>query len=914
MNRPASILLLLAIAAAGCSGTERAVRYAASFPDDVSRVWIGPDFYANRLQDWRLQNGRIEAITGRPGKPMRTVQVLTWVLSSKTGELDASVRLGPLAATDQRNRTEDSWAGFLVGAGGNGVDFRITALVHHWPSEDGGLIVALDGTGRLVVRDNSVFQGYKSAQPDIPLEAWPEIEPTSRASTESVPDDITLTLHAAPESGGDTYWLDVRALDTASGEVVARAAYAGIPAHQLDGNLALVSHRGSRDADGPGHWFDDLELGGSKVVGAPERSFGPIAGAFHTLSGGTLKMTAQMMPLGPTSATEAIFEVRRGDIWEQLDSAPIDPLSATARLRVDGWNETDLVFYRVTYRAATTSNEIRDHIYLGTIRPIPSGDEFVLAALNCQHISGGDGQWNGKHFWYPHAETALNVAAHRPDMLFFAGDQIYESGLAGIERGPLDVAALDYLYHWYRFVWAFRDLARDIPTVMIPDDHDVYHGNVWGAGGIKAEGEHTPFSDNGGYGMDAAWVNLVHRTQVSNLPDPVDPAPIAQDITVYHTAIEYAGISFGIVADRMFKSSPTFAVPEGEVVNGWPQAKGFNPATQADVPGAVLLGERQLRFLDDWAADWSGGTWMKVLLSQTLLANVATLPPDADSGAVLPSLDNPEPDEYPEDYKIAADMDSNGWPQAGRDRALRAMRRGFAFHIVGDQHLGSFVHYGVEAQNDSGYGFVVPSIANIWPRRWFPPQPGAHRAEGAPRYTGEYLDGFGNRMNVLAVANPVRSGQEPAALYDRVPGYGIIRLRRDSREIVVEAWPRWIDPTVPDAQQYYGWPQTVRQEDGYGRLAAGYLPELIFTARDPVVQVVDESTGEIQYTLRINGQRYRPKVFSLTTTYTIWVGEPGTTWWEPIERLRATPEDSPTDSLTVPSDRPEPLQRPPARE
>jgi len=473
------------------------------------------------------------------------------------------------------------------------------------------------------------------------------------------------------------------------------------------------------------------------------------------------------------------------------------------------------------------------------------------------------------------------VATHEPDMLFFAGDQIYESGLAGIERGPLDVAALDYLYHWYRFVWAFRDLARDIPTVMIPDDHDVYHGNVWGAGGIKAEGEHTPFSDNGGYGMDAAWVNMVHRTQVSNLPDPVDPAPIEQDITVYHTAIEYGGISFGVVADRMFKSSPTIAVPAGEVVNGWPQAEGFNAATQADVAGAVLLGERQLSFLDDWAADWSGGTWMKVLLSQTL------------------SLDNPEPDEYPEDYKIATDMDSNGWPQTGRNRALRAMRRGFAFHVVGDQHLGSFVHYGVDAQNDSGYGFVVPSIANIWPRRWFPPQPGANRAEGAPRYTGEYLDGFGNLMNVLAVANPVRSGQEPAALYDRVPGYGIIRLRRDTREIVVEAWPRWIDPTVPDAQQYHGWPQTVQQEDGYGRRAAGYLPELIFTARDPVVQVVDEWTGEIQYTLRINGQRFRPKVFSLAPTYTIWVGEPGTTWWEPIEGLRARTADSPADPVTV---------------
>jgi phosphodiesterase/alkaline phosphatase D-like protein len=898
MNR--LLLILLIIASAGCSDPANEPRYAAGFPDDVSRVWIGPDFYTNRLQDWRLHDGRIEAVTGRAGKPMRTAQVLTWVLSSDSGELDASVRIGPLAPPDQRNHAQDSGAGFLIGAGGDDVDFRITALVHHWPSEDGGLIVGLDGTGQVVVRDNSVFQGFTRPQPDIPITAWPEIEPTSRAPATDMPDDVTLMLHAAPESGGETYWLDVRAIETESGNVVARAAYEGIPAHQLDGNIALVSHRGSLTENGPGHWFDDLKLDGSKVIGAPERSFGPIAGAFHTLSNGTLKMTAQLMPLDTSAAGLAVLEVRRGDDWMQLDSAPIDPLSATAQLRVDDWNEADLVFYRVGYRTATTSNEVLDHIYLGSIRPIPADDEFVLAALNCHHISGGDGQWNSKHFWYPHAETASSVASHRPDMLFFAGDQIYESGLAGIERSPLDVAALDYLYHWYRFVWAFRDLARDIPTVMIPDDHDVYHGNVWGAGGIKAEGDHTPFSDNGGYGMDAAWVNAVHRTQVSNLPDPVDPAPIAQDISVYHTAIAYGGISFGVVADRMFKSSPTMAIPAGDVVNGWPQAEGFDATTQADVAGAVLLGERQLRFLDDWAADWSGGTWMKVLLSQTLFANVATLPPDASSGAVLPSLDNPEPNDYPAGHKIATDMDSNGWPQTGRNRALRSIRRGFAFHVVGDQHLGSFVHYGVAEQNDSGYGFVVPSIANIWPRRWFPPQPGANPADGAPRYTGEYLDGFGNRMNVLAVANPVRSGREPAALYDRVPGYGIVRLRRESRKIEVEAWPRWIDPTAPDAQQYNGWPQTVQQEDGYGRQAAGYLPELVFGgAEDPVVQVVDESTGAIQYTLRIKGSRFRPKVFSLTTTYTIWVGEPGTSWWEPIEGLRATLVDAPADALTV---------------
>ncbi|MCU0871622.1 MAG: hypothetical protein MUE50_04700, partial [Pirellulaceae bacterium] len=41
---------------------------------------------------------------------------------------------------------------------------------------------------------------------------------------------------------------------------------------------------------------------------------------------------------------------------------------------------------------------------------------------------------------------------------------------------------------------------------------------------------------------------------------------------------------------------------------------------------------------------------------------------------------------------------------------------------------------------------------------------------------------------------------------------------------------------------------------------------------DPVVQVVDESNGEIVYTLRIKGHTFRPKVFR-TGSYTVRVGD-----------------------------------------
>ena len=64
-------------------------------------------------------------------------------------------------------------------------------------------------------------------------------------------------------------------------------------------------------------------------------------------------------------------------------------------------------------------------------------------------------------------------------------------------------------------------------------------------------------------------------------------------------------------------------------------------------------------------------------------------------------------------------------------------------------------------------------------------------------------------MTVVAVANPVKSGEPPEALNDRVPGYGILRFHRATREITVECWPRWVDPRSRDARQYEGWPITV---------------------------------------------------------------------------------------------------------
>ncbi|MGB4741839.1 MAG: hypothetical protein WBH50_26895, partial [Fuerstiella sp.] len=194
-------------------------------------------------------------------------------------------------------------------------------------------------------------------------------------------------------------------------------------------------------------------------------------------------------------------------------------------------------------------------------------------------------------------------------------------------------------------------------------------------------------------------------------------------------------------------------------------------------------------------------------------------------------------------------------PQSGRNRALAVLRKAFAFHIAGDQHLATIFHHGIEEYRDAVWSFCVPSIANLYLRWWEPLQPGENREPGSPEYTGDQLDGFANKVTNYAAANPEK---KPAGnlLNTRAAGYGIVRLNTKTRQITMECWPRNVDITDPAAQQYPGWPRTISQFDNYNPPSWGKLGELTFDVESPVVQLVDAATNEILYTVRANGRTF----------------------------------------------------------
>lgn len=859
------ICIVLFISMVGCENHASKTSSRSQLPQKTKRTWIGPEYWANPLQDWQLNKGRIECIQSGGD---RNVFLLTRELTSKPGTLNMTVDLGRLGGKNKK--LNPGWVGFKVGVRGQFDDYRDNAV------RGDGFKAGISTKGRLFIQklDASV----------------PSINTTF--------DKITLKLSAKPK--GYTYTVTLSALDS-TGKLISKVTRDNIDPDWLRGGLALVCSKGEIKDDpekrppiddgnwgmraGTGRggnvrfWFADWKVSGSKVKTYPERLFGPILFSQYTLSSGVMKMTAQMPPIAKTDSQFVLLQRKEKHKFKTIAKAKINKLSRTATFRIDNWTDKVDTPYRLVYEMKNAVGQMKNYYWQGTVRRDPVDKTDVV-------VAGFTGNYD---LGFPNNDIVKSVAFHDPDLLFFSGDQIYEGvGGYGVQRKPLKKACNDYLRKWYLYGWAYRDLMRDRPCVSIPDDHDVYHGNIWGAGGratIKGlTGQDA--QDTGGYKMPPKWVNMVQRTQTSHLPDPYDPKPVKQGIGVYYCNMNYGGISFAILEDRKFKTAPKIVLPDARIVNGWPQNRDFNVKVNADIPKPKLLGKRQLRFLENWATDFTSDVWMKVVLSQTIFANVATLPAEEGSDVNVPKLRILKKGDYPPNDKPTSDFDTNSWPQAGRNKALKIMRSCFAFHIAGDQHLGSTIQYGVEDFRDAGFALCVPSISNVWPRRWYPPTPGGNQKTGAPRYTGDYHDGFGNKMTVHAVSNPIYTGLEPSRLYDRATGYGIVRFNKASRQITIECWPRLSDPSTPNVKQYPGWPVTFNQVDNFYNNNAGFLPTIDVTGTsDPVVQLIDEETGRIVYSLRIEGTAFNPKVFK-DGVYTIKVGDPPKIPFKTVKNLR----------------------------
>lgn len=669
--------------------------------------WIGPAWWANPLWDWTcLGNGRVRA----RASSNRALTLLPFELVSKGGSFTFETTV-KFIKTSRRvpYLFKIVSAGFALGRTGPMKDYRSAAV--YSKSE---LRAVVTSSGKLSI-------GYKISSKSLPWISAP----------------ITLTLK------GTRHKDNVKLLLTARQFKHQISLSSIVSLKQVTGTFAIVTN-------GPGRTAEELALAdviferfsvtGSMLKKYNNRMYGGVMWSQYTISQKTLRLQAQLAPIEKPVLAKLIIRGAKGEQPVQTKWSWSEGLSRTVRFVAYNWKSQRSWHYEVQVKIYG-----RLHTSSGVIqREPPYNSPFKIAAFSCD-----------EGYMFPLSSMVKQVYQQKPDLVYFAGDQMYyrTAGFSMEQYAKTHISMLDFLRRWYLFGWTWRQLLQNTPSIILPDDHDVFQGNLFGDGGRAMKKPKGRIWSSGGYIMPGPWVVAVEKCHTGHLPPSRASFKTPLGLRPYFTSLIYGGLSMAVLEDRKFKSAP----------------KSFSLSKRLKGNGGHLLGLRQEAFLKKWVKEWKGAS-MKVAFSQTIFCNVAT-----HAGYHL----NP----------LGRDFDGGGWPYTARNRAVKLLGEGRVLTLHGDQHLGILLRQGVKKHDDAGVSFMVPGTANGYSRAWWPGVKTFPKAT-QNNFTGKFLDGMGHPVTVLAVGNPEpksslldTKGTAPRLRAGRAKGsgYGLVVLNRKEK-------------------------------------------------------------------------------------------------------------------------------------
>lgn len=667
--------------------------------------WIGPEWWANPLWDWeRIGNGRVRA----PLAGSRALSLLPFeIIPDGTAFIIRTIISITSQSKSMRNVPNYAMAGFGLGRIGAMPGYQSAAV---YPRTQFSAVLKANGL--------ISFPGTSA--------------PRTRAlSPNSGP--ITFTLKGKRKN--KLVALTLTAQQRSSQVSISTV----VPVSRITGSFALITHGNRKSAESKGFptvIFSKFYTSGSMLKNFSGRKFGAIMWSQYTISKNILRLQAQLAPFDYPVLAQLTIRSLDNKKKYQTRSARSDKLSRTVRFTIFNWDSKQGWNYAVQVKVLN-----RLHTWKGFIRQEPFlYKPFKVAAFSCDH-----------GYLFPQDDIVNHVRKQNPDFLFFAGDQIYESfGDFRVEQfANVEIAMLDFLQKWYLFGWVWRRELATRPSVIIPDDHDVFQGNLFGDGGKTMRQRRKMLWSSGGYLMPGPWVTAVERCNTGHLPPPFANFRTPHGLKPYYTSLTYSGVSMAVLEDRKFKTAP----------------ESFPKYARRFGAGGQLLGVAQEKFLAKWVNDWKAAS-MKIAFSQTIFCNAATHVGDSlQRGTSI--------------------QDSGAWPIAARNRAVRLLGKGNVLSIHGDQHLGILLRQGVNAHDDAGVSFMVPGTANGYPRAWWPGLK-AGMEHSKMKFTGRFKDDAGHPVTVLAVGNPepnkkwLKPELRPPLQLARSKGsgYGVIELNR----------------------------------------------------------------------------------------------------------------------------------------
>jgi hypothetical protein len=184
-----------------------------------------------------------------------------------------------------------------------------------------------------------------------------------------------------------------------------------------------------------------------------------------------------------------------------------------------------------------------------------------------------------------------------------------------------------------------------------------------------------------------------------------------------------------------------------------------------------LLGKAQEDFVGKWALDVAKKKRLAAILTQSPFANIGN-------------------------YDVRfGDMDANGWPKTGRDRALRLIAPSKGVMNSGDIHLGSLAQLGVDDWGDGPWSYSLPAFSSKQNRSWRPSVAAQGREIPGVEGSGNHHDRFGNKLSIAGVAHGWN-------------GYGMVIFDKQQSTITLQLHAMDQD-RKPIQESVPGWPLTI---------------------------------------------------------------------------------------------------------
>lgn len=253
-------------------------------------------------------------------------------------------------------------------------------------------------------------------------------------------------------------------------------------------------------------------------------------------------------------------------------------------------------------------------------------------------------------------ELVEAVKSTSPDLLILSGDQTYHHN--------------DLVHGFLETIYTIQELTRSRPTLVLMDDHDYGQANLNGA----ADGDEI---SGWGFEKPVCLINGIEELIMSHNPDPERSTILWNGLHSRYTSYKYGRVDFAITEARKFKNA------------------------SSNVTRDSLLGHEQ----EEWLSRWCDVTddfnfsnnknKLKVVLAVTPFASLMTHKSSMLSNQSI--------------VEVTIDShDSNGYPVAGRNRAMRILKGCSPLVISGDQHAGIVVTYDEYGVTDC----VSPAVLN----------------------------------------------------------------------------------------------------------------------------------------------------------------------------------------------------------